>query len=252
MATDVSGAVPASLLARWDSRWKLAALVVAALMVAAMQHCVPSVAACGVGLLLLAGSGRPWQWGLPRLGLFSLAGLPFLLIVPWTLADGNVLLRFGPLALTDRGLATGVGVLARTIAIGAIALALIGSTPWPQLLAAGHAVRVPARLVVLFGLTWRYAQVLAGEYRRMRIAARCRGFQPAATRRGYQTMGHLIGAVLVHGIERAERVAAAMQSRGFDGRFHSIVPFRRRWYDPLLAAAVLLPLLALLVWDYYR
>src|SRR4029079_7365331 len=61
--------VPDSPLARWDARWKLAALVLAAFGMAALNRWIPSLAALllGLALVVLARLPRPWVRG--RLGL---------------------------------------------------------------------------------------------------------------------------------------------------------------------------------------
>src|SRR5439155_18182872 len=77
--------VPDSPLARWDARWKLAALALAACGVAALDRLLPSAVALAIGLLLVALTRLPGKWVRDRLGLFALAALPFLLVLPFTL-----------------------------------------------------------------------------------------------------------------------------------------------------------------------
>ena len=50
--------------------------------------------------------------------------------------------------------------------------------------------------------------------------------------------GHVTGAVLVRGADRAERVADAMRCRGFDGTFHTTAAFRTTLADILAFAAL--------------
>ena len=67
-----------------------------------------------------------------------------------------------------------------------------------------------------------------------------------ATRHGYRTLGHVTGAVLVRGADRAERVGEAMRCRGFDGTFHTTAAFRTTAADIISFAASSLSLLALM------
>lgn len=238
--------VPDSPLARWDARWKLAALLVAVGGVAALDHVAPAAVALGVGLVLLAAARLPRRWVQARLAVFALAALPFLVVLPFTLkgageaADGFV---------SQRGLVSGLAVFLRCLAIGCFALLLVGTAPLHHTLTAAHRLKVPGLLVLLALLAYRYAFLLGDELRRLRVALWVRGFRARANRHGYRTLGHVTGAVLVRGADRAERVADAMRCRGFDGRFHTLAAFRTTPADVagflLLAAATI----ALVMWD---
>src|SRR5213083_2762433 len=75
--------IPDSPLARWDARWKLAAIFVAVGGIAALNHAIPAAAALAIGLALLAVARLPRRWVQTRLALFALAALPFLIILPF-------------------------------------------------------------------------------------------------------------------------------------------------------------------------
>jgi len=239
--------VPPSPLAHWDARWKLAAVLVAATAVAALRQPLPSAAALLLGLALLRLGNLRGAWVRVRLAAFALAALPFLLVLPFTL-DGPTW-DLGPLQLSERGIAVGVGVVCRGVAIGALALLLVGTAPVHHTLTAAHRLRVPGLLVLVTLLAYRYAFLLADELRRLRVALRVRGFRPRADSHGYRTVGHVVGAVLVRGADRADRVAEAMRARGFDSRFHTLTAFRTTSWDVvgflLLTAATGM----LLLWD---
>jgi cobalt/nickel transport system permease protein len=98
-------------------------------------------------------------------------------------------------------------------------------------------------------LTYRYAFLLAEEFRRLRIAMRTRGYRVRATRHGYRSLGHATGALLVRGADRADSVAAAMRTRGFDGTFHTLATFRTTFPDVLAFFALLAATIALVAWD---
>src|SRR5262245_56676807 len=100
--------VPDSPLARWDARWKLAAVLLAVCGIAALDHLAPAATALALGLLLLGAARLPWSWVRGRLLLFALAALPFLLVLPFTLnGDGWTL---GPVRVSERGVAAGLSV----------------------------------------------------------------------------------------------------------------------------------------------
>src|SRR5581483_9166972 len=98
-------------------------------------------------------------------------------------------------------------------------------------------------------LAYRYAFLLADELRRLRVALRVRGFRARADRHGYRTLGHVVGAVLVRGADRADRVADAMRCRGFDGRFHTLTAFRTTAADVVSCLLVVAGVAALVLWD---
>ncbi len=68
----------------------------------------------------------------------------------------------------------------------------------------------------------------------------------------YRTIGHLTGTLLVRSSHHAERVARAMQCRGFDGRFHSTLEYRTRTVDAFFFFAVISVSTFLVAWDYGR
>jgi len=131
-------------------------------------------------------------------------------------------------------------------------LVLLASAPLEDTLKAAHALRVPGLLVQLAVLTYRYVFVLAGELARLRVALRVRGYRNRANRHSYRTIGHVAGALLVRGYERAERVGQAMRCRGFTGRFHSLAEFRTTATDVAAFALVVGCAGALLAWDVLR
>jgi cobalt/nickel transport system permease protein len=239
--------VPDSPLARWDARWKLAALLAAVAGVAVLDHVLPAAVALLAGLGLLALARLPGRWVRVRLAVFTVAALPFVLILPFTL-DGPGW-ELGPLHASERGLTAGAAVALRCVAIGAFALVLVGTAPVHHTLAAAHRLRVPGLLVLLALLAYRYTFLLADELRRLRVALWVRGFRTKANRHGYRTLGHVTGAVLVRGADRAERVADAMRCRGFDGRFHTLTAFRTTAADVVFCLLAVAGTAALVGWD---
>src|SRR5207249_1446073 len=99
--------IPDSPLARWDARSKLAAVLVAVAGVASLNHVAPAAVALGIGLLLLVAARLPGQWVRVRLGLFALAALPFLLVLPFTHDPSGPGWNVGPVRVSERGLTAG-------------------------------------------------------------------------------------------------------------------------------------------------
>lgn len=241
--------VPDSPPARWDARWKLAAVLAAAFGIAALNHLAPAAVAFAAGLVLLAAARLPARWVQARLAVFALAALPFLVVLPFTLDTAGPGWNLGPVRVSERGLVAGLAVFFRCMAIGTFALVLVGTAPLHHTLTAAHKLKVPGLLVLLALLAYRYAFLLADELRRLRVALWVRGFRTRANRHGYRTLGHVVGAVLVRGADRAGHVADAMRCRGFDGRFHTLTAFRTTPADVAACLLVIAGTAGLLVWD---
>lgn len=241
--------VPDSPLARWDARWKLAGILVAIVGVAVLDHLLPAATAFGIALALLAAARLPGRWVRARLTALAMAALPFLLLLPLTTGADDPGWRIGPLHASERGLLAGLTIFCRCLAIGCFALVVLGSAPMHHTLAAAHRLRVPGLLILVTLLALRYAQVIGDELRRLRVALRVRGFRAKANRHSYHTLGHVVGAVLVRGADRADRVAHAMRCRGFDGRFHTLTAFRTTAADIISFVLLLAATAALVFWD---
>ena len=243
--------VPDSPLARWDARWKLAALVLAAFGIAALDGLFPSLVALGgwaIARRAWRGSGGTWVRG--RLGLFALAALPFLLVLPVTLhTDGAGLDdRAGPRfrARARRG--------ARGVRRGASRSGASRSS-WS---APRRSTRPSRRRSTEGAGTARahrrpglplHLPARGGVQARAGRAAHARLPRRGDSARLPHASGHVTGAVLVRGADRAERVADAMRCRGFDGTFHTTAAFRTTRLDVLAFAALVCATMALLLWD---
>ena len=109
------------------------------------------------------------------------------------------------------------------------AIILASSTPFPDLLAAMRAVRIPRLLVAIFGLMWRYLFVLVDEVLRLTRARAARSghsdrtdVHPGGnwTWRARIT-GGMAGNLFMRALERSDRIYMAMVSRGYDGEVRS-------------------------------
>jgi len=93
---------------------------------------------------------------------------------------------------------------------------LAGTTQIADLLAGFDRLRMPAVITSIAGFMIRYLDVVLGEFRRMRIALRSRGYEPRWLG-DLQPMGQSFGTMFVRSYERGERVYLAMASRGYRG-----------------------------------
>ena len=185
---------------------------------------------------------------------FVLAAIPVIFTI-----SGPALfsLEIGPWTLT----ATQAGV-ERLISIGLkswisvqAAIVLAASTPFPDLMAAMRAVKVPRLLVAVFGLMWRYLFVMADEALRLIRARASRsghsdnpGMKPGGSLawRG-RVAGGMAGSLFLRAIERSDRIYIAMVARGYNGEVRTFSLPRLRPLDWLILSVSLLLLFALLI-----
>lgn len=184
---------------------------------------------------------------------FVLAALPVLVTVP---GAPLVTLPAGPwtLTITLQGVERFSAIAAKSWISVQMAIVLASSTPFPDLLLAMRAIKIPRLLVAVVGLMWRYLFVLADEALRLMRAREARSGEPdrPGARVGgsiawrARVTGGMAGNLFLRSFERADRIYAAMASRGYDGEVRA---FPR---PPITAAqwsilALALGMLALLV-----
>ena len=155
---------------------------------------------------------------------FVLAALPLLFT---TAGTAIAVVPIGPWTLTAtwQGLERLISVLAKSWISVQMAILMTASTPFPQLLMAMRAVKVPQLLVSTFGLMWRYLFVLVDEAGRLMRARASRSGNPGRpdAKTGGSVVwrarvtGGMAGNLFLRSYERADHIYAAMVSRGYDG-----------------------------------
>lgn len=104
-----------------------------------------------------------------------------------------------------------------------VVILLAACTQVADLLRGLKRLHVPKALLMIAGFMVRYADVVSGEMRRMRIARLSRGYQPSWLWQSKAISGTL-GSLFIRSFERGERVHTAMLSRGFNGAPPSLGP----------------------------
>ncbi len=237
-----------SFISRMDPRWKLAALVSAAIAAALLRNLVPAVVALLAALVLAGLSRLSVRRYLSRLGMLLLFLGLFAVPMPFLRDDGPAWL-LGTVRVSQHGLIMALLLISKAVAIFTLMFILFATAPLDATLKAAHSLRVPGLIVQLIVLTLRYVWVLSNELTLIRVALRVRGYRNRITRHSYRTIGHVAGTLLVRGSERAERVGQAMRCRGFDGRFRSLTEFRTSPIDVLTFTLIAGSAVGLLLWD---
>jgi cobalt/nickel transport system permease protein len=160
---------------------------------------------------------------------FVLAALPVMFTMP---GPGLTSFPIGhwTLTISQPGLERVISVALKSWISVQAAIVLASSTPFPDLLIALRALRVPRLLVAVFGLMWRYLFVLVDEALRLMRARAARSGEtglPGARRGGSlvwrgRVTGGMAGSLFLRGIERSDRIYMAMLSRGYDGEVRTL------------------------------
>ena len=160
---------------------------------------------------------------------FVLSALPIIFTTP-----GAVWLELGigswELTISLPGLVRFLSIALKSWLSVQAAIVLAASTPFPELLVAMRAVRIPRLLVAIFGLMWRYLFVLADEalrLKRARAARSGRSGQPGIKAGGdlawrARVTGGMAGNLFLRAFERSDRIYLAMVSRGYDGEVRTL------------------------------
>jgi len=155
--------------------------------------------------------------------------LPFCLFAALAnlLLERQVVLYLGPLPVTV-GLVSFLSVLLRTLLCVAQVLLLTALTPISELTALLRRIHVPALLVALLEMTYRFVGTLAEEAGSMTVAYHRRAGRVKGIAMG--DMGSFVGMLLLRSYDRAERVYQAMECRGYGAIWAGSrkQPFRRQ------------------------
>ena len=204
---------------RLDARVKLvaAAVLLAAMLVVPLDRNWLLLVHAG-GLLVVAGlSHLPARWLLQRMAVLA----PFLLLgtvavailPPVTPADA---LNLGPLTLSEQAFSVWASVGGKCALALLIAIILAGTSTTAGLLRAARSLHVPRTLTALTGFAITYLAVLADEAGRMITGMRCRGRIRGLARR-LRIGASMMVTLMARTVERADRIALAMVSRGYRG-----------------------------------
>lgn len=186
-------------------------------------HRAPTGLKCAVALgtvvtVVVTPIARAWVFAAIAFALVGLVGVSripasfflkrLLLLVP--IVGGIALLS----ALQPHGATVALSVLVKSMLCLTTMVVLTSTTRFADLLVVLRRVRVPALLVTVVALMYRYLFVLADEASRMQRAQASRTF---TTRRGHawRSRADLVARIFVRSTERAERIYTAMCARGW-------------------------------------
>ncbi|GAA1944103.1 cobalt ECF transporter T component CbiQ [Amycolatopsis minnesotensis] len=158
-----------------------------------------------------AGIGPGW---FARRALIELPFVVLAAVMPFT--GGGRRVDVLGLSVSVEGSLAGWNILAKGTLGVLVSLTLAATTHSGDLVRGFHRLRAPKLVTTIASLMLRYAEVIAAEAHRMRVARLCRGHDPrflwqaGATARG-------VGMLFLRSYERGERVHRAMLARGWTG-----------------------------------
>ncbi len=173
---------------------------------------------------------RAWM---PALLFTALVGGPALFLVPGVPASG-LPPALGVSAAGARSLGF---LLLRVETIATFTLLLVLATPWARLLAALRSLRVPATVVVILGMTYRFLFLLLASAHDLFLARRSRSVGRLPPAEARKVFARTTGVLLSKTMATSQQVYLAMLSRGFSGEARLLEPLAMRRRDWAAVAA---------------
>jgi cobalt/nickel transport system permease protein len=202
----------------------------------------------------LAGISAAWLVKRSFIALpFALAALTVIFNLP---GQPVLTVELGPLRLTatDAGLVRFASIVLRSWLSVHMAILMVTTTPFPDVIHALRHLHVPQILVAIVSFMYRYLFVLADETMRLLRARQSRSAALPDHKPGgslawrARVAGNMAGQLFLRSYERSDRVYNAMLARGYRGELMTMNPHQLQARDLLagLIAAVALLLIQFL------
>lgn len=190
-----------------DARVKLVLLGCFVVSLALISYPSPlQLAACFLLLFWAAAAARLPIVQIVRISLFSVPIVGLFAIIIYLSGDSR----------------RACAILAKSYLSAFSVLITTSSTPLPQLIAAGRYFRMPALLLEVTQIIYRYFFVISGQAHQMQTAFRSRGGRPG--RRALEASSGMIAVLFGKSYAKAVMVHQSMLGRGFSGELPS-APF---------------------------
>lgn len=234
------------LLQAADPRVKIAVILLLILTAALAHHLTTVGVVYGLALLLAFFSNLSLSGFVKRgwlgITLFSAAVfLPALFLLP---GHPLVVLLEGPpirLAITDASLSSALLFVGRVGTSVSLALLLVSTTRWADLLRGMRRLHVPEVFLVVLGMTYRYIFLLLRAADSLLLARASRAVGATSGGEQRRWAGSAVGVLVKRSVKLSADVHLAMQARGFDGTVRTLDEYRTRdedWLMLFLAALV--------------
>ncbi|MBU5467094.1 energy-coupling factor transporter transmembrane protein EcfT [Virgibacillus sp. MSJ-26] len=161
-------------------------------------------------------------------------------------SGGTVLFEFWVMKLTVGGLQTGLSITFRSLCFFAMSLLFIFTTDTTKfMMSLIHQCKVPPKIAYGIIAGYRFLPVFQHELQILRKAHQIRGMRRLKGIKGKLTQFQRYSIpLLANGIRKAERVAIAMESKGFTGNrertyYHRMTVIKRDWLFLAMMVGVL-------------
>jgi cobalt/nickel transport system permease protein len=229
------------LLQELDPRLKILSALLFLLAVGLSRSLAVILGLYFLALVLAAFSKIPLGFFVKRVWLLipfftGVIALPALFITP-----GAVLARL-PLGLvfTQTGLTTAVFLLLRVGTSVSVAALLVLTTPWNSVLKALGVLRVPAVIILILGMTYRYIHLLLHLTNDMFLSRKSRLLRRMKGPEERRLIAATSGTLMNKSLQMSSEVYLAMQSRGFRKTPRTLDTFKMRRMDWLAGALVVI------------
>jgi len=187
----------------------------------------------------------------------SFVALPFALVAITVLFSipGNPIATFHflmwDMTITDAGLLRFESILVRSWLSVQMAILLVATARFPDIVHALEHLRVPSILTTIIAFLYRYLFVLADEVFRLLRAREARSAAAPGSRSGGSVMwragvaGNMAGQLFLRSYERSDRVYNAMLARGYTGHLNTMNPHELHRVDYAAIAFSLIVMLLL-------
>lgn len=227
------------LLQELDPRLKILSALLVLLAVGLSRNLLVIIVLYFLVLALALFSKVPLAFFVKRVWLFipfftGLVALPALFITPGTIL---VHLPLG-LVITRTGLLTALFLLLRVCTSVSVAVLLVLTTPWNSVLKALGVLRVPAVIILILGMTYRYIHLLLHLTNDMFLSRKSRLLRRMKGPDERRLIAATSGTLLNKSLQVSSEVYLAMQSRGFRNYPRTMDTFKMRAIDWLSGTVV--------------
>jgi len=232
-------------LQRADARVKVGSAVALLLVAAFTRHVSVLVGLYASTVLAASASRVPARLLVRRVWLFvplftGVVAIPAALSV---ITPGHIVVPLGtwfgtPVGFTAQGLTAAALMVMRAATSISVVVLLTITTPWPRLLAALRALRVPRAFVLVLGLAYRYLFHLLTSVADMYEARKARAPRDRDVARGRAFVAATAGATFGKAHALSEEVYLAMVARGYRGQATAIDRGSLAAADLLVLAAI--------------
>ncbi|TAM81003.1 MAG: cobalt ECF transporter T component CbiQ [Acidobacteria bacterium] len=224
------------LLQRLDPRVKLLGILALIVAAAAARSFAVIAGLFAVAVVLAVLSNvlfgvllkRVW---IPVLLFTGVIALPAPFVTP-----GRVVYHLHTLgwSVTAQGLVSAGYLVLRVETAATLCVLLVLTTPWSHILKALRVLHVPAVLVAILGMTYRYLFLVLQSASAMFESRRSRMVGELAGRERRRLAASSAGVLMSKTFDLSNEVYLAMQSRGYRGDFSTLDEFHVRSFDRVM------------------